>query len=226
MRTSQDGRPPVTAFEIFRDGQGPLQFNGWQLAEVESTASPMTHRVALYETKGGKFVSQFSIRPSSPKPHEIRRLKLKMIDTVAELATAYLKLAEFGEDNDPRIGIGDALQSLVAELDDLPDNAPEWARLWLVFKGDGHDEGIAPEQTSTLKDFGKRGQRPRNGAEALSDLTDELAARKRIDIASKRTTNKVAVHATLDEALASFKPGALTAKLLDKLGRLEPEFIE
>ena len=55
----------VKRFTIKRDADRPLQFDGTQLAAVESMNMAMRHiRIALYETKAGRFIVEFrSIDP-------------------------------------------------------------------------------------------------------------------------------------------------------------------
>ncbi len=45
---------------IARDGDRDLQFAGTVVAEVEKAASPRSHRAAVYLTRGGKYISEFS----------------------------------------------------------------------------------------------------------------------------------------------------------------------
>lgn len=224
MNNPQGGRSPAIRVNLNRDNDRPLQFDGWTLAEIESAGSPITHRCAVYETRGGRFVTEFSTRPSKAQPHDIHRLKRHVIETVVNLAADVLDRAATYPD-DRQLGMhGAALQSLVAEFDELESNAPQWSRFWLLYKGE--DDDVVLEHTNVLKTFGVRGSQPRNGAEVLDELIDELMTRTGRDIANKRSTSKVAVHDTIDDALKSFRAGPLTTELLARLGRLEPEFIE
>jgi hypothetical protein len=256
----KDGKPslrvemppdPLKRFTLQRDGDRPLQFDGTELVCVESAGGPMLHRAAVYETKGGKFVAEFSSRPNQrgkiyndpprlPKPDELAKYREALIQYVIDAAEWRAGKAE-QPPRDPRnFDSAEALSHLATKLDHVGVRDTRWTVLWLADYNlsdklsDEERAAIAVRQAER-KDEVLRGYRfytdppsvhPDLEAHRFLDQLIKVLEQAALPPDAPPATGKAQAFASLEEALAWFRPGRLTTELLKKLGRWDPEFVE
>jgi len=207
--------PDLKRYTLQRNGDRPIQFDGDELVSVESRGSPTTHRAAIYRTRGGKFIVEFSSRPSV-REEALRRPRA---DELAEFRETFIQkvidTAEWRE--------GKAVQFPrdARNLQSLADQ--RWVCLWLA---QPQEQALS----ELIRQYGYYGSPDKLGPflDALGFLDAaihiaEASGDEQFDVAA---AGKAAVFDSLDEALKWFRPGPLTTELLKKLGKLEPEFIE
>jgi inactivated superfamily I helicase len=214
-------------YTLQRDGDRPLQFDGQLLGSAESSSARLRHRVALYKTKAGKFVTEFTtlhrellVRSGQPSDRDITDLRAFLSERIRSQAD--LRDAEGARVQDPynRSAMASTLlRRVAASVDELPAASQQWTRLWFVFRGEDTD------QLSRLSNFLAKYAFEEMGHPFawlfLTQLHAILA-----DHVETVSTAKAAVFDEIDAALKWFREGKLTNELLRHLGRLKPEFIE
>jgi hypothetical protein len=256
----KDGKPslrvelPVetlTRFVLQRDEDRPLQFDGTVLMNVESAGGPILHRAAVYRTKGGKFVSEFSSRPNrtgTTYNDPPRRPTVAELDEYRELIIGcVIETAEWREgkaEQFPRdlrnSASAEALRRLATKLDSTGVHDARWTVLWLAERNlsdhlnDDERMAIAARQaeqkSEQIRGYGFYADPPivHPDLEAQSFLDELIKTLEEVaqpnDVAPP--SGKAAVFDSLESALAWFRPGRLTTELLKKLGKWGPEIIE
>lgn len=242
---------PLARFTLHRDEDRPLQFDGTELASVESAGGALVHRASVYRTRGGTFVSAFSSEPNirgkvyndpprGPTAAVLGEFRERIIQCVIDTAEWREGRAETHPRDVRELAAAETLRRLATKLDDVSIHDTRWLVLWRAdfdFSdelGDDQRTDIARRQaeqiSQAIRVYGFYTDPPvvHPNLEALSFLdllikTLEDAARPS-DVPPP--SGKVAVFDSLEGALAWFRPGRLTTELITKLGRWDPEFIE
>ena len=245
--------PGLQRFTLQRDEDRPLQFDGELLAHVEALGSPLAHRAAVYRTRKGKFVSEFSSRPQKsdagsvysdpprePTAEELAEHRESTIVSVIDTAEWREGKAQQYPDDLRNHASAVALRNLATMLDAVPLTDARWKVLWWAeynLRDDLDDDDCLriterqhAEKSDLLSSYGFYGDRTAEHPEleALSFLDNLIRALE--DAAQPeevpQPTGKAAVFDSLEAALGWFRPGRLTTELIRKLGRWDPEFIE
>ncbi len=239
-------------YTLQRDGDRALQFIGSEVAAIDSGDRQITYRAAIYRTRGGKYVSEFSSRPAPvPSPYRDPPERMPSADEVAEhkevIVSAIIDTAEWREGkaqqfpNDLRNAqSADALRELATALEEIPATDSRWMCLWLAEYGldaDLVEDTLSIAQAQlTAKSELIRGYgfhltdlvsppTPLEARRFLDGLLQALQAAAQPEPAA-RATGKAQAFETLDEAIGWFRPGRLTTELLRLLGRMDPEIID
>lgn len=221
-RNLRSSAPAYSRFELSRDNERDLHFDGEELFAIESAGSPTLHRAAIYRTRAGKFVAEFSTRPTPPD----ERLGKPADEHLRELArNLWERIEGFIDDNSHHPRHEETVERLAGipnALKALNSSDSRWMRLWRLRETVG--EGLADEaQERFVREY-----RPGDGEgqSAWQFLDALIAAVEHHARVSTTISSKVAVFDTLDDAFAWFRPGRLTNELLKQAGRWGPEFIE
>lgn len=259
MSSSTKGRrppapqiPQIQRYELHRDGDRELHFDGTEMASIESGGSEsggIVHRAAVYRTRGGKYVAEFSSRPAPtrhpyhdppadfPSPEELADYREQFISAVIDTAEwREGKARQFPQDTRNSWG-AESLRKLASVLGDISATDQRWVSLWLAeYNLDVDDDerfiivGRQMEvKSESLRTYGfLTGGRDPTSLDARSFLDEILNALKEAaqPEAPARPSGKAQAFETLDEALKWFRPGPLTTNLLKMLGRMDPEFID
>jgi hypothetical protein len=237
-------------YTLQRDEDRPLQFDGAALASAESRSGHTTHRVAIYRTRGGKFVTEFSSRPAGaatiyndpprlPESNELADYRELFIEAVIEQAEWREGKAEEHPRDIRNHDSAAALRYLASRLDQVPENDTRWICLWLA-ENNLSDEHPDDDTTITERQLAAKSEILRAyGFYNVRTVTKpDLEVRRFLDEMINGLeraaqpedvtlpSGKAAVFDSLDDALGWFRPGKLTNELLKKLGRWDPEFIE
>lgn len=209
-------------FELLRDNERDLHFDGEELFSIESAGSPTLHRAAIYRTRAGKFVAEFSSRPT---PQD-ERLGKPADEHLKELAgNLWERVEDFIDDNShsPRHEeTAERLAGMPNALRDLRIQDSRWIRLWRLRETVGATLADEAEERF-VRDYRSSDG---NGETAWQFLDALIAAIARHARVSTTISSKVDVFDTLDDAFAWFRPGRLTNELLKQAGRWGPEFID
>ena len=222
LQTSPPSDPPsYVRFELKRDNDRDLHFDGVQLFCVESAGTPSVHRAAIYRTRGGKHVTEFSMRNSLPD----ERLGRPPAEYLEQLRrNLWERIEEFVDDNSDNKDYGEAatfLAEVPETLKQLHDVDRRWERLWRL--RETHSDALVDEVEIKFL----REARPIYGPQTARQFLDLLIhAIERHAAANSVLSSKVSVVDSLDDAFATFRPGRLTNELLRQAGRFGPEFIE
>lgn len=240
---------PLLRYTLKRDGDRDLQFDGVEVAAFESGDLSVTHRAAIYRTRGGKYVAEFSSReapkrsryrdPSStPNPLELEDFKEILVGAVIQTAEwREGKAEQFPHDARNSLSAR-ALRGLASVLDEIPANDANWVAIWRTeYDLDvDDDEGfLIGERRNEARSAFLRGYgfgnceidvTQEDAAVFLKDLREVLDDAAHQNDEPVRESSKVQAFETLDEAVKSFRPGYLTTELLRLLGRMDPEFID
>lgn len=222
LQTDESGNPPrYVRFELKRDNERDLHFDGERLFFVESAGTHTVHRAAIYRTRGGKYVTEFSMRNSLPD----ERLGRPPAESLARLAQNICdRIEEFVDDNSDNEHYGEAatcLAKMPEALKQLNDVDRRWERLWKL--RETHGDVLVDE----VEMWFLREARPIYGNQTAWQFLDLLiSAIEHCAAASSVLSSKVSVENSLDDAFATFRPGRLTNELLRQAGRFGPEFIE
>lgn len=217
--------PELMRYTLTRDDERPLQFDGVILVEVESAGSPITHRAAMYRTRAGKYVSEFSSGPkksAAPTAAEVAETRDSLVTRICDQAES----CEGKAIEDARnVAAADTLRGLADELMQLPSDRPEWEDLAMAYRNASAGLGSTEKELKLIRAYAFNG-----GGRASFFLRDVIANHRACagDAigANRPRSGKAAVFHDLESALAFFRPGRLTNELLKKLGRWDPEFIE
>ena len=236
--------PDFVLYTLNRDGQRPLQFYGTVLAEVESGGSPITHRAVVYQTRGGKFISEFSSCPT--RDTERTPTEEELTDCRESIIQAVIDHAEWHEGKALPVTAGgvrsaksaETLRDLATGLDSIPLRDSRWACIWL-------EENRAPAAPGVASAIAQRQKKAKHelirlyglawagvGDEGLLGILTFLDRLIKVlrDAAQTEATppsgGKAESFDTLEAALAWFKPGRLTDGLMGQLGYFKPEFVE
>jgi hypothetical protein len=223
---------PVTVdalkrYTLTRDDERPLQFDGTVIAETESDSGPTIHRAAIYKTRGGKFISEFSSRPTfgalpTPSASEIASLKEDLVVRITDQAEwREGKTIEYANDIRNHDS-AEALRRLAHELVLLPDSHPHWIELFFCYRHGKNGVESAEEEQDLIRNYGFNN----DGSRASFFLRDLITLNRASGLDAQKMNGKAAVYEDLDSAITFFRPGRLTNELLKKLGRWDPEFIE
>ena len=220
--------PELGRYTLTRDDDRPLQFDGIILVEVESAGSPTTHRAAVYQTRAGKFVSEFSSGPkksTAPTAAEVAEIRDSLVTRICDQAESCEGKAIEDQRN---VTAAETLRGLADDLMQLPSSRPEWADLALAYRNASVGLGSTDDELKLIRAYAFNG-----GGTASFLLRDVIASQRacaRDAIAAEgvyqHRSGKAAVFGNLESALAFFRPGRLTNELLKKLGRWDPEFID
>jgi hypothetical protein len=235
MTTSLSG--PMAAFSRYtltRDDERPLQFDGEELFAIESKGGPNGHRAAIYRTRGGKYVTEFSSGPvrdsrlGRPSVDSLRSIRDELMEHIGrQVAWREQKAIEYPAD-DRNAQSADALRNMANDLRALPLSSEPWIQLWRACALDEDVQAVEAEQ-EFLRSYGF-GPDPRiNGHDPLLNATtfvQGLAAAIEQAVYAPHRSGKAAVFDSLDDAFSWFRPGRLTNALLRQAGRWGPEFIE
>jgi hypothetical protein len=242
--------PVLTRFTLQRDEDRPLQFDGTELASIESRGTPVVHRAAVYRTIGGKFVAEFSSSPNpngvykdpprSPTGEELFEYRESLISWV----TAAAEWREGNAEKHPRdhrdLASAQALRNLATKLDVISVRDNRWTVLWWADYNLSDELSAQEKQAIALrqaerKDGLIRGYgfysdppvvHPDLEAHSFLDrLINEIEAAAQPRDAAP-ASGRAEAFDSLENALAFFRPGKLTNELLRKLGRWGPEFID
>jgi hypothetical protein len=219
--------PELVRYTLTRDDERPLQFDGIILVEIESAGSPTTHRAALYRTRAGKFVSEFSSGPKKSTAQtaaEVAEIMDSLVTRICDQAESYEGKAIEDVRN---VTAAETLRVLAHDLMQIPSDRPEWGDLAMAYRTASAGLGSTAEELKLIRAHAFNG-----GGRASFFLRDVIAnyracARDATAIEGvPHRSGKAAVFHDLESALAFFRPGRLTNELLKKLGRWDPEFIE
>ncbi len=247
-RSGNSASPVLYTLE--RDGDRALSFYGTSVAEIDSGDREVTRRAAIYRTRAGRYVAEFSSRPNPargvfrdppermPTISELEEYKNFLVQSV--IATAEWregKAMRFPADHRNSQSV-EALRDLASLLDEVQATDQRWRVLWLA--ENSLDEEvlrdelpiIAEEQnrakSALIRNYGFGSTQGVPSLEArsfLDSMIDALQEAERRNPPTK-SNRKAQAFDTLDEAIAWFRPGYLTTELLKLLGRVDPEFIE
>ncbi|HTC50737.1 MAG TPA: hypothetical protein VK700_02245 [Steroidobacteraceae bacterium] len=221
-----------SVFVLVRDDEKPLQFVGKIVAEVESPGPAVTHRAAIYRTRGGRFIAEFSSRPSIADD----RIGIPPIDTLEQvkrdLLTNIRVHAEWHNAQDARSESdqdaysADRLMNVKDALNGIRTDHPAWLKLLRAYER--HDNVAASDAEKAFIRYyaSKRDNGDAITATALLFLEELTATIEHSASVGKGARGKAKDFATIEEAKNWFRPGRLTNELLRQFGGWDPELIE
>jgi len=236
-RSSASDSPRSSEFTLrilVRDDERPLKFYGTVLAEIESRATSVTHRGAIYRTRKGRYVSEFSSRPNvederlgRPSIEVVEQMRSDLLTNIRVHADSHDKQADQDTESDSHAHSADALRNIMPVLRGISFDRPEWLQLWKTYQR--HDTTAASDaEKSFIRSYGysEVGREDADVSRGLSFLTELTAAIEYSASVSEGARGNAKDFDSLAEAKSWFRPGRLTNELLRQLGDWDPEFIE